>query len=139
MKTPEVTNSAQDPQVKRLIERAQRDSDVLAVILYGSRARGEQTSGSDIDVCLVLASDKVSSEDLLAVRERYLAEHAVVDLRIFQQLPLYIRHRVLKEGVVLFCKDVDALYTIACRTAQAYEDFKPIYRQCLAQVERVGP
>jgi hypothetical protein len=34
---------------------------------------------------------------------------------------------------------VDGLYAVACRTARAYEDFKPIYRQCLAQVARVGP
>jgi uncharacterized protein len=134
-----IMNKVQDPRIARLIELVKGDSDVLAVILYGSRARGEETAGSDIDLCLVLPADHSSREDHLAVRERYLAEHAVADLHIFQQLPLYVRHRVLKEGVVLFCQDVDALYAVACRTARAYEDFKPIYRQCLAQVARVGP
>ena len=59
-------------------------------------------------------------------------------IHVFQQLPLYVRGRVLKEGVVLLCKDWDALYGIACRTAQAFDDFKPIYRAYLDQVAHVG-
>lgn len=59
-------------------------------------------------------------------------------VHVFQELPLYVRRRVLKEGVVLLCKDWDALYAIACRTAQAFEDFKPAYRLYLDQVEHVG-
>jgi hypothetical protein len=72
------------------------------------------------------------------VRMRYLKD-ADLDLRIFQQLPLYVRRRVLKEGVVLVCRDFDALYAMAYRTAQAFEDFKRIYRQYLEQVAHVGP
>jgi hypothetical protein len=44
----------------------------------------------------------------------------------------------LKEGAVLLCKDLDALYVIAYRTAQAFEDFKPIYRDYLNQVAHAG-
>jgi hypothetical protein len=57
----------------------------------------------------------------------------------FQALPLYIRHRVLKEGQVLFVRDEDLLYEVAFRMVQAFEDFKPIYYRYLEQIAHVGP
>ena len=92
--------------LNRLLERARRDPDVLAVILFGSRARGEASAGSDLDVA------------------------------IFQQVPLYIRSRVLREGTVLFVRDEEALYGLATRTARAFEDFRHVYREYLDQVAR---
>ena len=61
------------------------------------------------------------------------------DIQIFQQLPIYLRQRVLKEGKVLCCKDQDALYNIALRTVQAFADFKPLYDRYLDEVARDRP
>lgn len=122
------------PALARLVARVENDPEVLAVILFGSRARGNASQGSDFDVCLVLASDP--SFDLVGARKlKYLAE-ADLDLTVFQQLPLYIRSRVLKEGSVFFVRDEDALYALAARTARAFEDFRHIYRHYLDQVAR---
>src|SRR2546430_14618125 len=44
------------PPLVRLVERAGRDPDILAVVLFGSRARGEGSPGAGTDVCLVLTS-----------------------------------------------------------------------------------
>ncbi len=119
----------------RLVARAERDSDVLAVLLFGSRARGDTGPASDIDVCLVLESEDGSRE--LAGRKRleYLSEFDL-DLAVFQLLPLRIRSRVLKEGRVLFVRDEDALYAVACRTARAWEAFRHIHRRYLDEVAR---
>jgi len=92
-------------------------------------------SECDVDVCLVLAAEP--SSDLAAARKRldFLAE-ADLDLVLFHQLPLYIRSRVLKEGVVLFVRDEAALYALAIRTARAFERFRHIHRAYLEQVAR---
>ena len=123
--------------VERLIEEAKADQGVLAVILFGSSARGETTPTSDIDVCLVLPLGQDAEADCLHMRTKYLA-YDNLDLRIYQQLPLYVRQRVLKEGHVLSCRDVDMLYRIAYLTVQAFEDFKPIYHQYLEEVAHAG-
>ena len=130
--------NAMNPRMERFLEVVQQDHAVLAVILFGSRARDGHTPTSDTDLCLVLPFGKDTADDQMTVRMRYLKEDDL-DLRIFQQLPLYVRQRVLKEGVVLFCRDLDALYAIAYRTAQAFEDFRPAYREYLRQVADVGP
>jgi predicted nucleotidyltransferase len=40
----------------KLLAQASQDVDVLAVILFGSVARGEQTARSDVDICLEVIS-----------------------------------------------------------------------------------
>ena len=125
-------------QLERLLRKAREDRDILAVILFGSAARGDHTPTSDVDVCLVLQLRKYDSLALSRKKLAYLKQ-GDLDVHIFQQLPLYIRRRVLKEGKVLFERDTDALYELAFRTAQAFEDFKPIYYTYLAEVVRAGP
>jgi predicted nucleotidyltransferase len=118
-----------------LIARAERDRDVLAVILFGSQARGDAGPGSDVDVCVVL--DVGSPAGLEASRKRL--EHLAgrdLDVKIFQQLPLYIRPRVLKDGWVLFVRDEDRLYDLAIRTVRAFEDFRPYYQRYLDAIAR---
>lgn len=104
---------------------------MLAVILFGSAARGEATSSSDLDVCLVLDPGTASQPERR--RLEYLAGFDL-DVQVFQALPLYVRRRVLREGQVLLSKDDDRLYELAIRTAKAFEDFKPIYRRYLEAV-----
>jgi predicted nucleotidyltransferase len=121
--------------LRRLVERAAGDGEVLAVILFGSQARGDAGPGSDVDVCLVLGPDVPSREGAARKRLEYLSE-SDLDLSVFQQLPLHVRSRVLKEGVVLFTCDEDALYALAARTARAYEHFRHIQRRYLDEVAR---
>jgi uncharacterized protein len=124
-------------KLEQLLKRVQKDSEILAVLLFGSVARGEQTACSDVDICLVLQRQKYNSLTLSRKKLTYL-QQSDLDVHIFQQLPLYIRRRVLKEGKVLFVRDLDALYDLAFRTAQEFEDFKPIYRTYLTEVARAG-
>ena len=123
------------PTVLRVLDRARRDPAVLAVILFGSHARADASVASDLDLCLVLASDSISSLEMSRVRLVYLAEGAA-DIVIFQQLPLHVKSRVLKEGRVLFVRDEDALYGVAIRAARAFEGFRHRYRAYLDEVAR---
>jgi hypothetical protein len=70
------------------------------------------------------------------VRKRWEYLRFDLDIKIFQQLPLYVRRRVLKEGIVLLVKDEDQLYELAFRTAKEFEDFKHIYRDYLEAIAR---
>lgn len=117
----------------RLVARANTDARVLAVMLFGSVARGEQRADSDFDICLFLNTP--TGADATGLRLDYLSEFDL-DVQVFQSLPLYVRTRVLRDGKVLLCKDEDRLYEIAIDTARRFEDFKPIYTMYLEAVAR---
>lgn len=117
----------------KLVEDAENDRDVLAVILFGSEARGEARAESDVDVCLVLEDKRLDTLGQSQKRVAYLASYDL-DIQIFQQIPLHLRVRVLREGKVLFCRDEDKLYATAFRTAQHFEDFRHIHEGYLEAV-----
>ena len=86
--------------VDKILAKAKDDPQIVAVFLFGSRARGESAAGSDVDVCLMLKPGKHAASTLSLKRLSYLKQ-SDADVYIFSQLPLYIRHRVLKDGKVL--------------------------------------
>jgi len=116
-----------------LIDACKQDSAILAVMLFGSRARGEEHTASDTDICLVLNAGIRDPLELSKTKHAYLSMFDL-DLNVFQQLPLYLRHRVLREGRVLFCRDEGRLYDLAYRTAQRFEDFRHIHESYLQEV-----
>jgi predicted nucleotidyltransferase len=125
-------------EVDGILTKAKKDADVVAVFLFGSRARGGSVPGSDTDVCLVLRPGNYGPMVVHQKRLSYLKE-GNADVHVFSQLPLYIRRRVLKEGKILLCQDDDLLYEIAFRTAQAFEDFRHLYYGYLEELAHVGP
>jgi hypothetical protein len=88
-----------------------------------------------VDICLLL---EPATYDALTLSEKKLEYLALgdADVQVFQQLPLYIRHRVLKEGKLLFVRDEDRVYESAFRTIQEWEDFRPYYQRYLDEVAR---
>jgi predicted nucleotidyltransferase len=124
-------------EIEKLLTKARQDREVLAVLIFGSAARDEQAPFSDVDICLVMTPKPFRLNTLSHERLEYMKDSSL-DVRIFQQLPLYIRVRVLKEGRILFVRDENQLYELAFRTAQAFEDFKHIYHGYLKEVELSG-
>ena len=120
-----------------LLEKVKRDDDVLAVLLFGSSVRMEDLASSDVDICLLLRQKKFTPLFLSQKKMEYL-QRFNFDIHIFQQLPIYIRVRVLREGKILYCRDEDELYTKAFRTIEEFDHFRPFYDEYLRQVAHAG-
>jgi len=117
--------------IDKLISKTKKDKEILAVIVFGSYARGERHR--DVDVCLVL--NKMLENGAMSMKRLEYVSEFGLDIHVFQQIPLYIRVRVLKEGKILFCRDIDALYDMAIGTAKEFGYFKPIYESYLEAVK----
>ncbi|TRZ54960.1 nucleotidyltransferase domain-containing protein [archaeon] len=114
-----------------IINKAGKDENILAVIVFGSFARKEKYS--DIDICLVLKR-KMEPLKMSKIKLGYMKDFPSFDIQIFQQLPLYIRIRILKEGKILFCSNMDMLYDMAFSTIKEFGDYKHIYNSYLEGV-----
>jgi len=124
-------------RIDKLVKMAKQDTNVLAVFLFGSAARGDYNQASDVDICLILKPDHHTPLELSRKRLEY-QKLFVMDVQIFQQLPLYIKVRVIKEGKNLFSADEDALYQLVFDTISEFEDFEHIYRDYLKEVLDAG-
>jgi predicted nucleotidyltransferase len=125
--------------LEKLLVKVRQDEDVLAIFLFGSIVREEQTHLSDMDLCLVMVPKPTPFKPIESSRKRldYLKDFPY-DIQIFQQLPLYVRRRILKEGQILFVRDEPLLYELAFHTAQAFEDFKSVYLSYLEEMQIAG-
>jgi predicted nucleotidyltransferase len=99
--------------------------NIMAVILFGSVARGNTGTLSDIDLCIVTSREISESEkhDLLSYGSRK------VDVSLFYDLPLPIRFRVIREGKMLFCRDSLTFHRIVTKTVRQYLDNASLVRK----------
>ena len=93
---------------KKFFQRLKEDFkefslDCSGILLYGSYARGEETKRSDIDICLVMPSKHVLNKVLSKLGGKY-------DIKVFEELPLYIRINIIKNHVKIYAKDELDLY-----------------------------
>ncbi len=123
-------------KIEKLINFAKLDKEIVSVILFGSNVRKENCRLSDVDICLVLKSRDYSAKYLSYKKLKYLKEFNL-DIQIFQQLPIYIRKRIIKEGKILFLRDEDEMYKIVFKTIEEFNDFEHIYREYLKEIADV--
>lgn len=112
------------------IERAELDEDILALVVYGSYARGEEYR--DIDVALVIWPEKLSEVNTLQKEIDYSFDN--LDVHIFQELPLYIQSKILEEGDVKLMKSYNAYFDFVMFVLREWDDFKQYYYSYLEEV-----
>jgi predicted nucleotidyltransferase len=96
--------------------------------LTDSVARGQARSISDIDLCIVTARDLPQSSrwDLLSYGSQR------IDVNLFWDLPITIRFHVIREGLVMLCKNRLLFHRIKTETVREYLDIAPLIRRhCL--------
>ncbi|MFQ5821401.1 MAG: nucleotidyltransferase domain-containing protein [Candidatus Heimdallarchaeota archaeon] len=84
-----------------------KDTEVLAILAFGSAVSGENTVRSDVDVCIVTpgAHDKVE-----VLRRAWRHVGGKYDLWLFEELPLYIQTEILQKHQIIYCFDIPALF-----------------------------
>ena len=113
--------------------------DVAAAYLYGSVARGETTSLSDVDIALLFSEglDERARREALVRAASELARGAVekwldmrdFDVRDIEELPLVVQGRILTEGRLVHSNDDVRRVRFEISTRMHYFDFLPFHRR----------
>lgn len=111
-----------DDAVKRILA-LEGSANIDFIFLYGSVAQNKSHGKSDIDLCLCFRGTDKEAYDFL-LKAMSVVNSDIVDLKLFRQLPLYIKIDVFK-GKLLHFKDLREVYNIAYETMRQYDEFKP--------------
>ncbi|MGD2251231.1 MAG: nucleotidyltransferase domain-containing protein [Candidatus Methanofastidiosia archaeon] len=90
------------------IERIKRDfkflsDDVLAIVIYGSRAKKEETERSDIDICIV-----APNTDKSEIFKETL--HLDYDIKLFESMPLFLKMKVIQNHKIVYTQNILDFY-----------------------------
>jgi predicted nucleotidyltransferase len=108
--------------------------EVVLTYLFGSHAHGQAWGQSDVDVA-VLLENRPDDDRCFDMRLEVigglmnLLDTDEVDVLILNQAPPALRYAVLRDGVLLFCRDRQAMIEFRVRAVNEYLDFKPILRR----------
>jgi predicted nucleotidyltransferase len=116
-------------EFQKILQQVAFDLRIIAVILFGSYARGEKFR--DIDVCLVEEPESISPKEELAYRTKFSEPF---EIHFFSMLPLYIQSRVIDEGIIILNKDYDRLFDVYMKTIRDYDLFRPHFEAFLGVI-----
>ncbi|HBZ68661.1 MAG TPA: hypothetical protein DEP35_02470 [Deltaproteobacteria bacterium] len=118
------------PEVARALAPCLGRQPIAAAWLYGSLARGDVRQDSDVDLAVLFAAHlKTDRRRVLREIERAAAmalaarEVSLVDL---ENAPLLLRHRVLRDGVLLAEADPGARSRFAARVLETYSETRAV-------------
>jgi len=101
-----------------LKEIKELQNDVLAILIYGSVAKGKENERSDIDICIVAPGAKSShlyTKLLPLMKENY-------DIKIFEDMPLFLKMEVIENHKIVYVKNVYQLYEYFYKFRKIWKD-----------------
>ncbi|RLE44632.1 nucleotidyltransferase domain-containing protein [Candidatus Woesearchaeota archaeon] len=117
--------------VRKVVEDIKKNEKVVAIILFGSLAKGRVTPLSDIDLAVIIKEpDPKTEAEIGSMCSR------MIDISLFHKLPVYIQHSILKDGIVLYLKkeDEDFYKEVVLKVIRNYLEMEWIYRKRLKEV-----
>lgn len=101
--------------------------EVMAVILFGSRARKRTTPMSDVDIAVIVGE---GCRDIKGIESEISGFSSnVFDVVNFHRLPLYIQFEVLKHGKPLFVKDKGYFLKVKREVLRGYLEMSSFYER----------
>jgi hypothetical protein len=121
-----VGGSIEEPATERLRRALAELSGVRLAFLFGSRARGRARADSDFDVAVLVGEERTQERDadLRRILSRLGREvsSAHLDVVLLNDAPPLLRHRVLRDGLLLFERRPGERARFGRRTIREYQD-----------------
>jgi hypothetical protein len=117
--------------INRVVDYFECRDEISTLYIFGSTAKGRETSESDIDVAVLIDEQKKGRRTYEALKKVYYAASPKLSRRPVQIVILntaspFLKYRILKTGKVLFEKNRRLRVNFTANTITEYFDYKPI-------------
>ncbi len=85
------------------------NKDILGILLFGSFTKERNTTKSDIDICVVTPNEE-KHQLLSFILQNINVNAKKYDVRLFYELPLYIKINVIEDGFLIYSPNKLDLY-----------------------------
>jgi len=127
---------------KELLEQIYSDfsiiiqkKEILGILLYGSYLLDNETSKSDIDICIVAPNEDIH-QLISFILQNVNVSSKKYDVRVFQELPLYIKIHVIENGKLIYSENELDLYEHFYLYRKLWNDQK--HRQEISREELIS-
>ena len=109
-----------------------KNKEILGILLYGSYVEERNSNRSDIDICVV-APNEDKYELISQLLQNINVNAKKYDIRVFNELPLYIKIHVIQHGVLIYSSNKLDLYEYFYIYRKLWDDQK--HRQEISKEE----
>lgn len=110
---------------EKLIKYIKEKENIIAIYLFGSFADGSYNEKSDIDLAVVYEKKydfTLHVSDMIDIEKIF--ENTKVDYIDLEEVNLFFRFSILKNGKIIYVKNEEKLYDYIHRTQISYIDMK---------------
>jgi len=125
--------------IRHIIDYFKGRDEVSALYIFGSAAYSKETTESDIDIAVLINDHKKGRRTYDSLKKTYYAASPKlsirpVDIVILNSASLFLKHRIIKTGKVLFDRNRRVRVRFTANAIIEYLDYKPIEDICLKAV-----
>lgn len=122
------------PLIERLLPVLQARPEIREAYLFGSRARGESTPVSDVDIAVYVDREGASDRRLeyaaeLAAALMTATQEKDVEVVVLNDAPPLLYHRVLRDGIRVLARSLPETTGREGRALSRYCDYVPQLRK----------
>ena len=110
-------------QIFNDFEKVIGNKDIFGILLFGSFTRDKNTNKSDIDICVV-APNEEKHKLFSFILQNINVNAKKYDIRLFYELPLYIKINVIEEGILIYSPNKLDLYEFFFIYRKLWDDQK---------------
>ena len=127
---------------KELLEQIYTDfsiiiqkKEILGILLYGSYLMDKETNRSDIDICIIAPNEDIH-QLISFILQKVNVISKKYDVRVFQELPLFIKIHVIENGELVYSANELDLYEYFYLYRKLWNDQK--HRQEISREELIS-
>lgn len=113
--------------IKKIREIAEEKNFIQAVYLFGSQAKGNANTDSDIDIAVLLEADYAEKSGVIKIKlyeELIKAGFDNIDLVILNQASALLKYEVVKENTLIYKKNDFEAASYQSLMIRKYLDFE---------------